>query len=602
MKLRTSFFNKTALRKDILRYSPIWALYTIFLLLVLFGSTDTGESYYFARDIWYSLEGMAVVNLLYAGICAAFLFMDLFNGRLCNALHAFPYRRESWLVTHVVSGLLFSIVPNLLVSVFATFMLGEYLYLALFWLAISTLQYVFFFGTAVLCGMCAGNLIGMAANYGIFHFITLLIYAVAELMYQPLLHGVQFYNKDFYHFFPLSELSNFEYIIVKTQHTDAGSYMLFQGLEGQAWLYLGLCAGAGIISLVLAGLVYRKRQLETAGDLISLKRLSPLFILICTIGAGAFLYLFSEVFGNEKSYVFLLLGMVIGYFAGQMLLNRTLKVFTKKAFLRLGIIVAVLAGSLWVTWLDPLGVTRYVPKVENIQYAAVIGADKNRFYAESYTFFYLEDGGINSTGYAITDPQELAELQEFHKQVIQYRPVQDDGTQCDVAIHYTLKDGRTVKRYYEVGRNSPLGERAGKYFSDMRYLFEVQNTDILYGAFESVTLNLYTDISSVDLKLTTKEEIGGLLDAIKADCQAGTMAQNWAYHEDDSEKFDTDIKYQNSYHVEFSAKDDFQDYFGWNTSFRHLQIYPDCENTLAYIEAMLEKYPQDSGDAVIKTQ
>ncbi len=598
MKLRTSFFNKTALRKDILRYSPIWALYTIFLLLVLFGSTDTGESYYFARDVLYSLEAMAVLNLLYAGICAAFLFMDLFNGRLCNALHAFPYRRESWLMTHVVSGLLFSIIPNLLVSVFATFMLGEYLYLALFWLAISTLQYVFFFGTAVLCAVCAGNLIGMAANYGIFHFITVLVYAVAELLYQPLLHGVQFYNKDFYHFFPLSALSGFDYVIVESQHTDAGSYMLFQGLEGQAWLYLGLCAGAGIISLVLAWLVYRKRQLETAGDLISLKRLSPLFILICTIGAGAFLYLFSEVFGNEKSYVFLILGMVIGYFAGQMLLNRTLKVFDKRAFLRLAIIVAVLAGSLWVTWLDPLGVTRYVPKLENIQSAAVIGADKNRFYAESFTVFYLEDGGA-AAGYAITDPQELAELQDFHSRIIQYRPVQDDGTQCDVAIHYTLKDGRTVSRYYEVGRDSTLGQRAGKYFSDMRYIFEVQDVNVLYNAFESATFNVYTETEVIDLKLTKKEEIDRLLDAIKADCDAGVMAQNWAYHEDLTEKYDS-IKFQADYHLEFSVKDDFMEYLGWDRNRFHLTIYPDCENTLTYL-AMLEKHPQDNGNVAIKT-
>ena len=342
MKLRTSFFNRTAFRKDIVRFSPIWAVYTIFLLLGLFGGMVDSDPHYMARDILYSLEGMGVVNLLYAGVCAAFLFMDLYNGRLCNALHAFPYRRESWLVTHIVSGLLFSLLPNLLVSIFATFMLGEYLYIALIWLGVSTLQYLFFFGTAVLCVMCAGNLIGAVAIYGIFHFITVLVYAVAELLYQPLLHGVKLNNTAFYHFFPLSKLSGFEYAHVKFHYTENGGYCIFQGLEGEAWLYVGLCAVAGLVSLALAWLVYRKRHLESAGDLISLKKLSPLFILICTIGAGAFLYLFSEVFGNEKSYIFLILGMILGYFAGQMLLNRTVKVFGKKTFLRLGIIVAVL--------------------------------------------------------------------------------------------------------------------------------------------------------------------------------------------------------------------------------------------------------------------
>ena len=598
MKLRTSFFNRTAFRKDIVRFSPIWAVYTIFLLLGLFGGMVDSDPHYMARDILYSLEGMGIVNLLYAGVCAAFLFMDLFNGRLCNALHAFPYRRESWLVTHVVSGLLFSLLPNLLVSIFATFMLGEYLYIALIWLGVSTLQYLFFFGTAVLCVMCAGNLIGAVAIYGIFHFITVLVYAVAELLYQPLLHGVKLNNTAFYHFFPLSKLSGFEYAHVKFHYTENSGYCIFQGLEGEAWLYVGLCAVAGLVSLALAWLVYRKRHLESAGDLISLKKLSPLFILICTIGAGAFLYLFSEVFGNEKSYIFLILGMILGYFAGQMLLNRTVKVFGKKTFLQLGIIVAVLAGSLWVTWLDPMGITRYVPKLENIQSAAVIGADKGRYYTESYHFFYLNDGESTS-GFAITEPQELAQLQDFHQQMIRYRPVEDDGTQCDVTIVYTLKDGRTVNRYYEVGRDSTLGQRAGKYFSDMRYIFEVQDVNVLYDAFESATFNVYTETEVIDLKLTKKEEISRLLDAIKADCDAGVMAQNWAYHEDLTEKYDS-VKFQADYHLEFSVKDDFMEYLGWDRNRFHLTIYPDCENTLTYL-AMLEKHPQDNGNAVIQT-
>ena len=303
------------------------------------------------------------------------------------------------------------------------------------------------------------------------------------------------------------------------------------------------------------------------------------------------MYLFSEVFGNEKSYVFLLLGMVIGYFAGQMLLNRTLKVFTKKAFLRLGIIIVVLAGSLWATWLDPLGLTRYVPKLENIQSAAVIGADKGRVYAESFTLFYWEDGELNP-GYAITDPQELADLRDFHEQMIQYHPVPDDGTQCDVTIRYTLKNGRTVTRYYEVGQNTALGERAGKYFSDMRYIFEVENTDVLYNAFEYAYFNIYSEHGATEHKFTKEEDIKGLLDAIKADCDAGTMVQNWAYHQDDPAKYDADIKYQYSHHVEFEAKDSALDELGWNQRIHYLTIYPDCVNTIAYMETVLELYQQ----------
>ena len=105
MKLKTSFFNLTAFKKNLLRFSPIWALYTVFLLVVFFGTTGQ-DAVYVARDVVYMIRGMAPVNLLYGGICAMFLFGDLYNSRLCNALHAFPVRREGWLLTGIAAGIL----------------------------------------------------------------------------------------------------------------------------------------------------------------------------------------------------------------------------------------------------------------------------------------------------------------------------------------------------------------------------------------------------------------------------------------------------------------------------------------------------------------
>ena len=231
MKSRTSFFNLTVLKKDITRYSPIWASYTIILLLILFGMSGT-DSYIMAADVLFSLHPMAVLNLLYAGCCGAFLFMDLFNGRLCNALHAFPMRRESWLVTHITAGLLFSFIPNLLISLLGSLMMWEYAYIAFIWLAVSMLQFLFFFGTAVLCAMCAGNLIGMAAVYGIFHFITVLIYALAGQLYEPLLYGVRLNEIDFFYFFPISRLVDFDYANFEVVHTETSGYGIFHALNG----------------------------------------------------------------------------------------------------------------------------------------------------------------------------------------------------------------------------------------------------------------------------------------------------------------------------------------------------------------------------------
>ncbi|MBQ8881212.1 MAG: hypothetical protein IJ030_03460, partial [Oscillospiraceae bacterium] len=100
MKSRTSFFNLTAFRKNITRFAPVWALYTVFLLLVLFAISDQ-ESGYMARDVIMITRLAGMGNLLYAGVVAMCLFGDLYKTRLCCALHAFPVRREGWLLTNI---------------------------------------------------------------------------------------------------------------------------------------------------------------------------------------------------------------------------------------------------------------------------------------------------------------------------------------------------------------------------------------------------------------------------------------------------------------------------------------------------------------------
>ena len=569
MQLKTSFFNKTVLKKDITRFAPIWALYTVFLLLMLFEFGDYPPAVT-ALNLLEFTAGMAILNALYAGVCAAFLFMDLFNGRLCNALHAFPLQRKNWLANHILSGVLFSLVPNLLATLVALPLLWEYAYIAPIWLAVTTLQFLFFFGSAVLCAMCAGNLIGMGALYGIFHLGVILIGGVAELFYQPLLHGVQLTIDSFTRFIPLYQMNRrFQYAAFRVMHQKLDPYGVFSGLIGKDWLYLGLCAAAGVVCVWLAWLVYRKRNLESAGDLLAVKKLSPLFLLICTVGAGAVLYLFSGSFGT-RSYVFLVIGTIIGYFAGRMLLSRTIKVFTKRAFMGFGIIVAVAAASFLLTWLDPVGVTRYVPELDQIE-SATMGEH-----------FYLEVNGLQTDSFKITDKNELAELQDFHRQLIQHRP-KASNSYTSIYIHYNLANGQTVKRFYKIARNSDLENRAIKYFSDIRHIFNVADPQSLYNAFEIVKIEGTSGTKALNTTLTDQEQINGLIDAIQKDCEAGQMAQEFYYRRDYGEE---------SYYLQFPTEDDY-------VASKVIWVGPNCTNTFAYLKQIITEDWQDTGTIVV---
>ncbi len=558
MKLKTSFFNPAAFKKNILRFSPIWALYTVLLLLAFLGMAEQ-DPVYIARDLIYLMPEMALVNILYGGVCAIFLFGDLFNRRLCNALHAFPVRREGWLLTGIAAGVLFSVVPNLLMSLVVCTVMWEYEYIVFLWLAVSTLQFLFFFGTAVLSAMCAGNRLGMIALYGIIQFITVLVFGLMEMIYVPLLYGVKLNLNDLTQFFPVGHMFNLDF--VKVEYMPTTTKLYFQGLYAKDWRFLALCAAAGVASIALAWFVYRRRPLESAGDFVAFRRLSPVFLVIFSVGAGAVLYAFSDLI-DSKSYVFLAIGLVIGYFAGRMLLGRTLRVFNKKSFIGFGILVAVLAGSLGLTWLDPLGISGNVPNIDEIEWAAI------------YDNGYLFEGSNSTPRFEVTDSREIAKLQTLHRQLIDRKGVPNSGHMKTVQFQYKLHNGKTIRRYYEIPFEGELADQAKVFFSDMRYLFKTSAIKKLYTTVAEVNINQFTQTVTESQTTTDKEILTGLLDAIKADCEAGKMAQNWLYHKGEGE-----------YNLSFTFKvEDDSDYWGRWTD---LYITDDCTNTVAYLKSIL---------------
>lgn len=116
MKSKTSFFNKTVFKKNLTRFAPVMAVYTLCLILGMMmlyqNNEEMGRTFWFASRIAGNLQLMGLVNLLFAPLCAMLLFGDLYNSRMCNALHAMPMRRETLFLTNVVSGLLFSMIPT----------------------------------------------------------------------------------------------------------------------------------------------------------------------------------------------------------------------------------------------------------------------------------------------------------------------------------------------------------------------------------------------------------------------------------------------------------------------------------------------------------
>lgn len=545
MKLRTSYFNPEAFRKNITRFAPLWGLYLIFGLLItvlLRGNTSSG--YHFAKDVGWSLPFMAVINLGYALMCGQLLFGDLYNTRLCNALHAMPLRREGWFFTNVLSGLAFSFGPNVIVTVLMMLLSGSYGIIPLIWLLVVTLQFLTFFGIAVFSAYCTGNRFAMALIYGIINFLSMLILYLVQLLYEPLLYGITIDPEGFELLCPVVQLASAEYFA----ELDKSDYI--RGILGINWSAVGTCvifAAVGVALMAVGLLMYRKRNLECAGDFIAVKPLAPVFLTLYSMFVAAFVYVFFDAFFGSEAITFLFVGLAIGFFTGQMLLERSVRVFRGKKWLGFGVMAGALALSLILTALDPVGITRWVPEVKEIKAMHLAGYE--------YSVRYTDD-------YLITDEQTVAKLLQVHQQAVENPADTYYDDTVSVYIRYELANGSTVRRDYEIQADSPAGDILRKYFSTPDIIFGGLYRDM--DSFRKEIVYAYTDMGGE----IPQEQYEELLRAMEKDWQAGNLASEYTFHRGENHVTSImfDVREENHYHTV------------------EIQIWTDAEHTVTWLE------------------
>lgn len=433
MKSRISFFNPALYKKDIIRFAPLWILYTVAMLLIMLSVIGGTPVYnkldwamYRVEDVANTIGGLSVMNLLYGMMAAQLLFGELFNARLCNALHAMPVSREARFGSHLMAGLSFSIVPNLLVSVLMMPNLQVWWYAPLLWYLAMTLQYLFFFGVAILAIQCTGNRFAAALVYAIINFVSMAALWFAGVVFVPLMKGVVLDWESFALFSPVVAMCSFSELF----SVNAAENMYYFEW-GEHWHLLVIYAAVGIVATVGALLIYRRRALECAGDFMAVKVLGPIFLVIYTLCVGAVFAVFGSIFGGDPYVTFMIVGFAVGFFTGRMLLERSIRVFNRKSFLHLVLLVALIWLALHAVQGDWFGIVRYVPDPDFVKEAEV----------QSY---YYGKNRIKTS-----DPEHLKLLQEAHRLAIEEEGCMHHERR-NYTITYRMKDGRTVKREYSL--------------------------------------------------------------------------------------------------------------------------------------------------------
>ncbi len=603
MKSKTSFFDQATLRLDLTRFAPVWGLYTVMIISVIFLVMDYGAaSANCAKVLARSIPVMALGNFFYALIAAQTLFGYLYDSRLCCGFHALPLTRGCHFRTHILSGLLFSLIPNLTASLLSVTLTRDCWIVSAWWLLGVSLQYLFFFGLAVVCCFCAGNRIGGVLCYGLANFLSLLVYGIANDLLRPLMYGVSISQEPFISLSPVCRMMIEKAVNVKMHlETATGAFVLDEiSLEAYYYRYGAICAAVGVLLLFAAYGLYRRRALESAGELLAVKPLKPVFLTLFTLAAGIFFRLVFSIFlGSDESYLPLFIGIIVGYFVGRMLIERQVKVFQLSALPLLAAIIVVLLGSLALTSLDVLHITRRIPESEEI--ASVEISPITEF----------------GSGPALTDRSAIEDIREIHSHQVKmwedWRRAQGIGglltTTRDLPtggysgiwteIRYTLKDGSILVRDYVVPVMASVGEtheasavdgqqetvpeakyretRDGailrKYLSTTENVLGITDAEIPAYAARLDGIWFSTDYGKQDYIADPQP----LLEAIARDCKAGLMVPHGYLSETDS--------YLGSIHIEGSDRynDNSQD---TPIHYRDIPIYESRVNTARCLREM----------------
>lgn len=563
MESRTSFFNRTVFRKALTSNVPLWVCYWIALLFLLpFGCLHSGNAENICSAV--VLAG-AFISLLFGLGAAIVCFRYLNQTRSAYMLHAFPLTRLTLFASNGLAGLCMGIVPFLL-----TFWLsGIYFRLAFGLLIRLCLVYcgsfLFFYSLAVFCMIVTGHSVAAAVLYGFLNLAAVVMEDLIRFLAEPLLCGIR--HEDYL-------TSAFSPAVYLSELSFNGDLPLLEGrLDTLLHGYLLILALLGLLFLCAAYYLYRLRHIENAGEIVAHKASRPIFkylvTFVSTLALGEFFSLI--VFGGVDSYsntlyvtLMLLLGAFLGYFGAEMLLKKSLRVFTARNILIFALCSALICGAIACLYGDVFGIVHKVPDAEKVVSAELRVSSKL------------------DVPIVLTEQEDLENLTKLQRELIEEHP-EDGWHRCE--IRYLMEDGSSLERSYWVDYDSRvrpdleiLCSKPGVAEAWLDKAFDSYSVIRLdyWRQIEPIQTDPDPDNSAASEEVWNSLEFTGktrelLLEALKADVRDGNLSI-WR----DSYDIVAEIDFY------YSAEDGWKSgsLAGW------IGLPKSCSNTLSYLEVL----------------
>ena len=453
MKSRISFFNKTVFLKNVTLFWPIWAVYTLVLLILqpVILWFNYNDSYRFhplsvEQKTECLIDTMSVQTYVWiisimAIITGMAVFYYLYNGKSANMIHSLPVDRTQLFGTNVITGYTFLMIPQILTFLVTMFLclangVTKIEYLAI-WLLILMGIDIIVFSMVTFCAFFTGQFFALPVYAIVLNGLSYWIYSIVNYFVSSFAYGVEYgslMDGDLLEWFsPFVMIYN--NLDVGVRYEDGVFYGI--AVSGVVCLIVYLIVAAGL--LVAAYLVYQKRQIEQAGDLITVSWVRPIFRWgVGTTGAffGSLVlkYIFENIgrsFSIPVYVIVLLICGIICYFVADMFVKKSFKVFYKKNWIKCGIFSGVLLVSFGGLCAYSSYCQTYIPSTDRIVSASV---------SNYYTCEFEGD--------------EIEKVLSIHERILDNMDDIEVTIETpeyeSISIRYEMKSGNHITRRYRI--------------------------------------------------------------------------------------------------------------------------------------------------------
>ncbi len=560
MRSKTSCFNKTIFYKNITHFWPIWMLILAWNLFVLpFMIYNSSQQYKLMNDIGkeeleqsmsndiLSLVAVyinPVVLFIFSVVAVMAVFSYLYQARSANTIHALPVTRKELFFTNYISDLLFLIVPEIigflmgiLVSAFCGYAYMNHLLAGLlFACGISTALYSF----NVFIAMFTGQLFAVPIFAVIIHFLYVGAKTLVAMVMSMISYGLPMS-------FPggkLDVLSPLFYLLrhVRLEYDHTKDYAVIIGIQGKETVTVYVLVS--LVFAVAAYLIYRIRNMESAGSLVSIAWICPIFRWGAAFCGGAlFSAIFCSIMGFSAGisvFIAVLVSAVffgiVFFFGAQMFLEKGFRVFTKKRIAECGIFLVIFAGLYVSIEVDLFGQERKIPDVSQV----------DRAYIDAYDSI----GG--------SDEEMIGQVMDIHRQVIDSkrefeRHEAQSWQNLYITVRYYMKNGSTITRSYAIPADDGMLEDNDTVLHRVAQLAAVPDNyrRLLFGEEDQEIepiggwIELYNDQEAADQKEFSKEDAEYVYRAVLADIEEGNfkdvIMNRYSSDNSDSQAYDNTL-------------------------------------------------------------